>query len=101
MDLNQIDWQAKMQSDPNAIIIDVRTPDECLMGIIPNAITIDIYMGQDFINEIEKLDKSKAYYVYCRSGARSAQACAVMNQLGFANAFNLIGGVTEWTGELV
>ena len=56
---------------------------------------------QDFIFDLEELDKNKNYYVYCRSGNRSAQACAIMNQLGFKNAYNLSGGILEWNEDLV
>ena len=43
MDLSQKDWVEKLQSDTNALILDVRTEDECADGIIPNSINIDIY----------------------------------------------------------
>ncbi len=100
-DLTQEEWASQLAKDDNAVILDVRTDDEIAEGIIPNAIHIDIYKGQEFINEIEKLDKSKNYYVYCRSGNRSGQACAIMEQLGFENAFNLEGGMLEWEGDVV
>ena len=100
MTLTQEDWIAQLEADENAVILDVRTEDECDEGIIPNAINIDIHKGQDFISEIEKLDKSKNYYVYCRSGARSGKACQIMNELGFENAYNLIGGMLDWEGEV-
>ncbi|NNC35688.1 MAG: rhodanese-like domain-containing protein, partial [Croceitalea sp.] len=38
--------------------------------------------------------------VYCRSGNRSGQACAIMKSIGIVNAFNLSGGFTEWEGEV-
>ncbi|MGB6267865.1 MAG: rhodanese-like domain-containing protein, partial [Olleya sp.] len=82
------------------LIIDVRTDDEVAEGKIPNALHIDIYKGQGFIYAVEELDKSKNVYVYCKSGGRSAQACAIMNQLGFENTYNLIGGFSEWTGAV-
>lgn len=99
-DLTQQEWASKLSSDENAVVLDVRTPEEVAEGIIPNAIAIDIYKGQGFIHEIDQLDKSKTYYVYCRSGGRSAQACSIMNQLGFEHTYNLIGGFSEWTGEV-
>ncbi|MDC6351842.1 rhodanese-like domain-containing protein [Zeaxanthinibacter sp. PT1] len=99
-DLTQDEWASKLQDDDNAVILDVRTDEEVEEGIIPNAINIDIYKGQDFINEIDKLDKSKNYYVYCRSGNRSGQACALMNNMGFQTAYNLLGGFSEWEGEV-
>jgi rhodanese-related sulfurtransferase len=98
MNLPQEVWWAKAQEDENAVILDVRTEDECNDGIIPNAITIDIYKGQGFVYKIEELDKSKNYYVYCKAGGRSAQACNIMNQLGFENTYNLLGGFSEWEG---
>lgn len=98
-DLNQETWTKQLNSDNNSVILDVRTEQEVAEGIIPNAKHIDIYMGQSFVEAIEQLDKSKNYYVYCRSGGRSAQACAVMQQMGFEHTYNLIGGFSEWTGD--
>ncbi|RSK39153.1 rhodanese-like domain-containing protein [Mangrovimonas spongiae] len=99
-DLTQDQWLAQLSEDDNAIILDVRTQEEVEGGIIPNAKHIDIYMGQGFIDEVEKLDKSKNYYIYCRSGNRSGQACAIMNQLGFTTTHNLLGGFSEWEGDV-
>lgn len=99
-DLSQNEWSSQLKSDDNAIILDVRTQEEVEEGKIPGSLHIDIYKGQGFIDEVEKLDTSKTYYVYCRAGARSAQACSIMNQLGFKNTHNLIGGFSEWTGEV-
>ena len=99
-DLSQKDWTKQLEEDNNSVVLDVRTQDEVDEGIIPNSIHIDIYRGQGFIEEIQKLDKTKSYYVYCRSGNRSGQACAIMNQLGFDSAFNLEGGFNEWEGEV-
>jgi rhodanese-related sulfurtransferase len=101
MNLQQEVWINQLENDENAVILDVRTEDECNEGIIPQAVNIDIYKGQGFIYLIEELDKDKNYYVYCRSGARSAQACSIMNQLGFENTYNLLGGMMEWNGEVV
>ncbi|UKM64664.1 rhodanese-like domain-containing protein [Flavobacteriaceae bacterium GSB9] len=100
-DLTQEEWAEQLANDDNAVILDVRTDEEVADGIIPKAIHIDIYKGQGFIDEIEDLDKSKNYYVYCRSGNRSGKACQIMEQLGFENAYNLEGGMMEWTGDVV
>lgn len=100
-DLTQEQWVSQLSGDDNAVILDVRTAREVADGIIPKAIHLDIYKGQEFIDELEKLDKDKSYYVYCRSGNRSGQACSIMNQLGIANAYNLMGGMLEWEGEVV
>ena len=100
MDLNQFDWKKKYLEDNNSIILDVRTNHEVEEGIIPNAINIDIYESSIFLEKIKKLDKSKSYFVYCKAGARSAQACAIMEQLGFEKTYNLLGGFSKWNGPI-
>ena len=100
MDLSQEEWAEQLQNDDNAVLLDVRTPEEMEDGYIPEATNIDFYLGQEFLDELEKLDKSKSYYVYCRSGNRSRQACALMNSIGIDNAYNLEGGIIEWEGDI-
>ena len=100
-ELNQEEWREQIEKDENAVILDVRTEQEVEEGHIPNAKVIDIYKGQEFLNELDRLDKDKNYYVYCRSGSRSAQACTIMDQKGFKNTNNLVGGFSEWEGEKV
>lgn len=97
--LSQKDWSQAVEENENTIVLDVRTEDEFNDGHIKNAENIDIYKGQDFLDEVNKLDKSKSMYVYCRSGARSAQACALMENEGFEKTYNLIGGIMEWQGD--
>lgn len=100
MNLSQLEWANQLKLDDNALVLDVRTEEECREGIIPGALMIDIFKGQGFIYSVEELDKSKNIYVYCRSGARSYNACSIMNQLGFETTYNLEGGFSEWTGEV-
>jgi rhodanese-related sulfurtransferase len=98
MNLEQKEWWSQFLNDEHGIIIDVRTEDEYESGKIPGSLNIDIYKGQGFIYEVEELDKSKNFYVYCAAGVRSANACGVMQQLGFENVFNLVGGFSNWEG---
>ena len=96
--LDQKNWWSQFLTDEKGVIIDVRTDDEFEQGAIPNAINIDIYKGQGFIYLVDELDKSKNYYVYCAAGVRSANACGVMQQMGFENTYNLVGGFSNWEG---
>ena len=100
-ELNQEEWREQIEKDEDAVILDVRTKEELEEAHLPNAKHIDIYKAQEFLSEVDKLDKSKNYYIYCRSGQRSAQACAVLDQKGFKNTYNLLGGIMEWDGETV
>ncbi|GLB52131.1 rhodanese [Neptunitalea chrysea] len=99
MNLSQEEWAEQFKNDDNAFLLDVRTPEEFEEVHIPGATNIDIHKGQGFVYEVDELDKSKNFYVYCRSGARSAKACEVLNQLGVANTYNLLGGILDWKGE--
>ena len=100
MNLDQLSWEKQFLSEENAIILDVRTPEEFEISRIPNSINIDFYNPQNFMYEIEKLDKDISCYVYCRTGVRSANSCQLMSELGFKKVYNLIGGIVEWNGKL-
>lgn len=101
MNLSQEQWWEQYQENPDAVILDVRTEEEVEEKAIPNSINIDIYKGQGFLDALEELDKTKHYFVYCKAGGRSNQACLLMEQLGFENTFNLLGGITEWEGPTI
>lgn len=100
-DLAQDIWKEKAVMTDGAVIIDVRTPQEWDEGIIAGAKKLDIMDTQNFVSELEKMDKNTPYFMYCRSGNRSGQACQLMEQMGFNEAYNLVGGILEWKGKLV
>ena len=99
-DLTQPEWAEKSSEDSAGVIIDVRTPEEVAEGYIPNAMHCNIMDAGAFMEAVQDLDKAKNYYVYCRSGGRSSQACMIMDSLGFENTFNLMGGIELWAGEV-
>lgn len=89
------DAKDMMTNIKDLIILDVRTPGETDQGIIPNAIVID-YRSSNFDSEIAKLDKSKSYLVYCKSGGRSVSASKKMIDAGFTKVTNMKGGYSAW-----
>ena len=97
--LNSDEFLSEIKSNAKAALLDVRTPAEYRDGNIPGAANIDI-MDNGFLEAIDRLDKSKTYYVYCHSGGRSGHACHVMAQRGFKVA-NLNGGISNWNGQIV
>lgn len=99
--LNAQQWKEKLDASSNGIIVDVRTPVEWEEGIIPNAVLNNIHEQQGFMDYVQSLDKDKEYFMYCRSGARSGNACAYMESLGFKNTYNLAGGIMNWPYEKV
>lgn len=92
-------FSAKIGNE-NTILIDVRTPDEFAEGHIPSAINLN-YNSTDFDDELDKLDKTKIYLVYCRSGARSVNAATMMSERNFTTIYTLKGGILGWNAPLV
>lgn len=95
-DVDVAEANKMIAQNKDLVILDVRTPEETDLGIIPNAIIID-YNNSNFDSEIAKLDKSKSYLVYCRSGGRSVGASNKMIDLGFTDVTNMMGGYSAWS----
>jgi len=77
-------------------LVDVRTLREYKGGHIGKAINIDLFQGGSFKQAIEKLDKSKPVYLYCRSGSRSKKAAKKILDMGFEKVYDLKGGYMQW-----
>ena len=75
-----------------AVIIDVRTSEEFEPEHIEGAINLD-YLCKDLADQLELLDKTKNYYIYCRTGRRSLRVCVLLRNLGFETVHNLEAGI--------
>lgn len=85
----------KIINNEEITVIDVRNKNELLSGMIPESIHISL-LNSTFKSKINKLDRSKTYIAYCKSGIRSARACQIMKKLGFEDVYNLKGGIQAW-----
>ena len=86
------------QNNPDFVILDVRTSEEFADGHIEKAIKIDFYL-ETFRDELDDLDKSKTYLIYCRSGGRSGKALDIMAELGFQEVYDVAGGIIASNAE--
>ncbi|MEE9556490.1 MAG: rhodanese-like domain-containing protein [Candidatus Adiutricales bacterium] len=86
------------KAEPAFVILDVRTPQEFHGGRLEGAINYDYY-SRDFQKGMAGLDKGATYLVYCRTGNRSGKTLEIMKQLGFTKAYNVLGGIVQWTRE--
>lgn len=77
------------------VVLDVRTPEEFQEGHLADATMIDFYRD-DFRAQLENLDKDGSYLLYCRSGNRSGQTRALMEELGFTDVADVDGGILAW-----
>lgn len=82
----------KYSNTEGAVLLDVRTPEEFASGHIQSAINID-FQNPSFAEDVKKLDTSKPYFVYCRSGNRSGKAVSFMKENGFTKIYELQGGI--------
>lgn len=92
--------QSKL-TEKNVVVLDVRTKEEVSEGHIKGATLFIDVNGGEFEAKINQLDKTKTYLVYCRSGKRSMMASSILIDKGFSKVFNLDGGISGYTGEIV
>lgn len=81
----------------NEILLDVRTPEEFNQGHIAGAVNFDI-SRPDIVQEIKRLDASKTYIIYCKSGGRSQIASLLMEKQGFY-VINSAVGMMHWVKD--
>jgi len=85
-------------SNPNFVVLDVRTPKEFAAGHLSGAVNLD-YHSTDFQQKISQLARNKTYLLYCQSGVRSGLSFQLMKELGFRNVYNLVGGISNWSRQ--
>lgn len=81
--------------EQGGLLVDCRTPDEFNEGHITGAQNIDI-LEENFVDNINAMDKSQTVFVYCRSGGRSKNAAKILQTAGFSKIYDLEGGFTAW-----
>jgi rhodanese-related sulfurtransferase len=82
-----------MRAERDITLIDVRTDAEVARGIIAGARHIPLF---SLPQHASALADSGTIIIYCQSGGRSAQACSYLAQQGFADLYNLSGGILSW-----
>lgn len=98
-DIERDKWMEMVSKESRPNIIDVRTEAEFKHEHIKGAEHLDYFDLERFINEVKGRDKKENYFLYCHSGNRSHHAGVIMEELGFENVFNLIGGIMFWPDQ--
>ena len=88
-------FATQLKSDPEIVLIDVRSSAEMQTGYIEGTQHLD-FNSPGFKNSLDSLDHSKTYFLYCASGKRSGKALEMMNEMGFKNVAALDGGLRMW-----
>jgi molybdopterin/thiamine biosynthesis adenylyltransferase/rhodanese-related sulfurtransferase len=91
--------KAMLDRDDNIFLIDVREPNEYEIVSIPGATLIP---KDQFLTgaALERLPQDKRIVLHCKSGARSAEALAIVKNAGFSDAVHVGGGVLAWVNQV-
>ncbi len=85
---------ALMESEAqDFLLVDVRSMAEMMQGMLPNASAVPMHLVPTRLDEWRNQEK---IVFYCRTGARSAQVCAFLQQQGISQVVNLRGGIVDW-----
>ena len=101
-EINAADAAAVINADASILILDVREPAEWAEGHIPGALLVPRGMLEakadlEYPNREPRLaDRSRSIIVHCASGARSAMAVDVLQQMGFTQVQSMAGGIAAW-----
>lgn len=85
----------KNRRSSDFVVLDIRTPQEFQNGHIEGAINID-YRSPTFGADLDRLEKTKTYFVYCRIGRRSGDAIGIMIRKGFTSIYRTPGDIVAW-----
>lgn len=94
--INEIDSESlheRLTQDDGPLVVDIRTPGEVAQGKIPGSLEMPMHL---IPLRLPELPKDRDLVLYCRSGARSYQACAYLMQRGLGRVLNLRGGILAW-----
>lgn len=86
------------RGNPGFVILDIRTPAEFKQGHIAGAAILDYY-NPSFRKDLERLDKSKTYLIYCRTGNRTSRTLAMVENMGFYTIYHMQRGIVEWYAQ--
>lgn len=93
--LSPNDFLQQLEKKTDATLLDVRTPGEYAEGFIEGARNVN-WNGNDFEQQVAKLDKNRPIFVYCLAGGRSGAAAQKLQKMGFKEIYDLDGGMMNW-----
>lgn len=91
--LSPTEFQSKLKDTPDAILLDVRRPEEIAIERLENSQSI--VFDDSFETKLDDLEQ-KPLFVYCASGKRSAKAASILRGKGYKNVYELEGGLGAW-----
>lgn len=84
-----------IESNPDLVIVDVRTPEEFATGYLEGAVNLCVECDAHLL--LDNLDPNDDILLYCRTGRRSANALGILRENGYEKVYNMLGGIAAWT----
>lgn len=81
-----------LKNDKNAVLLDVRSPQEYRELNLPGSINIPLYNLEEKVNKVIP-NKQNIIIVYCQSGGRSQKACEILINMKYERVYNIAGGL--------
>lgn len=94
--INNEELEKQLQASKDITVLDVREAAEFMFNHIPDAINIPLGELEGRVSELNSQDK---IYIVCRTGNRSDMASRKLTELGFSHVYNVVPGMTGWSGE--
>jgi adenylyltransferase/sulfurtransferase len=96
-EIDVTELKQKLDRGDKFVLLDVREPHEYKIARIPGAKLVPL---GEFASHVGEFDKTAEIVIHCKMGGRSAKACAILRQAGFANVRNVVGGITAWSEKV-
>jgi rhodanese-related sulfurtransferase len=91
---------AKLLSNGEAVLIDVREPEEFRMAHVPGAALVPMQTVPAELQRIEAMADEHTLLILCHHGVRSLQVAAWLRERGIENCFSITGGIDRWSAEI-
>jgi UPF0176 protein len=96
--LSPAEWKRTLEEEPDVVVVDVRNRYESAAGKFAGAVACDIEHFRELPEYLDQLAelKSRKVLMYCTGGIRCEKASALFRSRGFANVFQLHGGIVSY-----
>ena len=96
-DISVLELAGRRREGRDLFLLDVREPHEWAIGRIEGAELLPL---GELIRSLDRVPRDRDVVVYCKGGARSAQAADLLAQAGYSRVENLLGGILAWGAEI-
>ena len=95
--INVHDLKARMDAGDNPIVLDVRDPHEWEISAIEGSLRIP---KSQVVARSNEIPRDREVIVQCKTGIRSRDSILMLQEKGFTNLVNLVGGINAWAREI-